>query len=342
MSENSTATASAADGEPNLFIAYTAILVMAFVPIYIGSFRSLHSAPTSDTMTHKDAYMFPIFGSCVLFGLYLLFKFLSKEYINYLLTAYFLLFGIGALIMTFSPVIGIFFPKSVNEKKYHVSFSFLSFIPYIPKEMLEISGTFVDFVAFLFSLVFCYWYLQGKHWVANNIFGFAFSLQAISLMNLGSYQVGCILLAGLFIYDIFWVFGTDVMVTVAKSFDAPVKLLFPKDIFADVYQFSMLGLGDIVIPGIFIALLLRFDKSLSKKKESFPKRFFHASCIAYILGLATTIFVMHNFQAAQPALLYLVPFCIGSSLIVGFSTGKLKELFKYDEESQGEKDKKKE
>lgn len=101
-------------------------------------------------MTHKDAYMFPIFGSCVLFGLYLLFKFLSKEYINYLLTAYFLLFGIGilfdrfvflaflilvsgALVMTFSPVIGIFFPKSVNEKKYHVSFSFLSFIPYIPK-----------------------------------------------------------------------------------------------------------------------------------------------------------------------------------------------------------------
>jgi minor histocompatibility antigen H13 len=46
-------------------------------------------------MTHKDAYMFPVFGSCVLFGLYLLFKFLSKEYINYLLTAYFLLFGIG-------------------------------------------------------------------------------------------------------------------------------------------------------------------------------------------------------------------------------------------------------
>lgn len=77
-------------------------------------------------------------------------------------------------------------------------------------EMLEVSGTLVDFVAFLFSLVFCYWYdfspfslfslfispryLQGKHWIANNIFGFAFSLQAISFMNLGSYQVGCILL----------------------------------------------------------------------------------------------------------------------------------------------------
>jgi len=61
------------------------------------------------------------------------------------------------------------------------------------------------------------------------------------------------------LYDIFWVFGTDVMVTVAKSFDAPVKLLFPKDIFAEQYQFSMLGLGDIVLPGFLIAFLLRFD-----------------------------------------------------------------------------------
>ena len=39
------------------------------------------------------------------------------------------------------------------------------------------------------------------------------------------------------------------MVTVAKSFDAPIKLLFPKNIFAAEYQHSMLGLGDIVIPG---------------------------------------------------------------------------------------------
>lgn len=110
----------------------------------------------------------------------------------------------------------------------------------------------------------------------------------------------------------------------------------------DFGKYFRFFLSHVFCLGIFIALLLRFDKSISKKKESFPKRFFHASCIAYILGLATTIFVMHTFQAAQPALLYLVPFCIGSSLIVGFSTGKMKELFKYDEESQGEKDKKKE
>lgn len=81
-------------------------------------------------------------------------------------------------------------------------------------------------------------------------------------MHLNNISTGCILLGGLFIYDIFWVFATDVMVTVAKSFEAPIKLVFPQDFLErGVYgnQFAMLGLGDVVIPGIFIALLLRFD-----------------------------------------------------------------------------------
>lgn len=118
-----------------------------------------------------------------------------------------------------------------------------------------------------------------KHWVANNVLGLAFAIQGISMLSLGSYKVGCILLvciqlnciccnriqSGLFFYDIFWVFGTEVMVSVAKSFDAPVKLLFPKSLFADELQFSMLGLGDIVIPGKFrsictpiITVLIRY------------------------------------------------------------------------------------
>jgi hypothetical protein len=33
--------------------------------------------------------------------------------------------------------------------------------------------------------------------------------------------------AGLFVYDIFWVFFTPVMVSVAKSFDAPIKVSNP-------------------------------------------------------------------------------------------------------------------
>lgn len=39
-------------------------------------------------MTARDAYLFPVIGSAVLCSLYLLFKFLDKDHVNVLLTAY--------------------------------------------------------------------------------------------------------------------------------------------------------------------------------------------------------------------------------------------------------------
>jgi minor histocompatibility antigen H13 len=57
----------------------------------------------------------------------------------------------------------------------------------------------------------------------NNLFGIAFAINGVELLHLNNVVTGCILLCGLFIYDIFWVFGTNVMVTVAKSFEAPIK-----------------------------------------------------------------------------------------------------------------------
>jgi minor histocompatibility antigen H13 len=96
------------------------------------------------------------------------------------------------------------------------------------------------------------------------------------------------------------VFGTDVMVTVAKSFDAPIKLLFPKDIFASTYSYSMLGLGDIVLPGVLLALMLRYDSfRAGGKKDGFKKSYFIATFIGYVIGLALTIYIMHTFKAAQ-------------------------------------------
>ncbi|XP_029468523.1 minor histocompatibility antigen H13 [Rhinatrema bivittatum] len=89
----------------------------------------------------------------------------------------------------------------------------------------------------------------------------------------------------------------------------------------------MLGLGDIVIPGIFIALLLRFDISLKKNTHTY----FYTSFFAYIFGLGLTIFVMHTFKHAQPALLYLVPACIGFPLVMALLKGEITEMFRYEE-----------
>lgn len=102
------------------------------------------------------------------------------------------------------------------------------------------------------------------------------------------------------------------MVEVATTLDVPIKLLWPKSLsFSDESGFTMLGLGDVVIPGAFVSLALRYDyhRHLKNSGEtggtSFSKPYFHASLLAYVGGLVTTMTVMHVFKAAQPALLYL-------------------------------------
>jgi minor histocompatibility antigen H13 len=107
----------------------------------------------------------------------------------------------------------------------------------------------------VFSIFFTAYYVLTKNWIASNVYGEAFATSAIQLMDLDDFKTGMLLLSGLFFYDIFWVFGTEVMVSVAKNFDAPVKILFPKDLFAEKLSFTMLGLGDIVIPGTLSELV---------------------------------------------------------------------------------------
>jgi minor histocompatibility antigen H13 len=183
--------------------------------------------------------------------------------------------------------------------------------------------------------------------------GISFCLQGIERFSLGTYKIGAILLVGLFFYDIFWVFGTDVMVTVAKKLDGPIKILFPRgslvpNIDTGKLELSLLGLGDIVIPGFFLSLLLRFDAhnaaapSASTTSDqhmihaAFPKPYFHTGLLAYICGLGTTLLVMIQFNAAQPALLYLVPACLGSSFLCAVVRGEVKQLLAYSEEEEEE------
>jgi minor histocompatibility antigen H13 len=102
------------------------------------------------------------------------------------------------------------------------------------------------------------------------------------------------------------------MVKVATSFEAPIKLLAPKD-FSNAKDMSLLGLGDIVLPGcvplscycqvdnstltwnensVFIALALRFDYAQALKRAKVPfkpsdgysKPYFYTVFAAYIAG----------------------------------------------------------
>lgn len=316
-----------------------------------GSTSSTTSSE-KETMRMEDAYQFPIVGSLSLFGLYLAFKYLDKDMVNKIIGAYFAVAGSLAMTMTFSPLIAKVTPQSFQrrfgfDKKFHHPIPMLENPVHI---LLDFSVN--DAVAFGVSVVTCYFYLQSRPWYLNNLIGISFCLQGISQFSLGTYKIGAILLIGLFFYDIFWVFGTEVMVSVAKSLDGPIKILFPRSLTrnpeTNLLDMSLLGLGDIVIPGFFLALMLRFDAhraNLSVTRINyhayFPKPYFIATLWAYVAGLGLTMFIMLKFNAAQPALLYLVPACLGSSMGLALWRGEVKELLDYSEEAEtdeGEKE----
>uniref|UniRef100_A0A671YWQ5 Histocompatibility (minor) 13 n=1 Tax=Sparus aurata TaxID=8175 RepID=A0A671YWQ5_SPAAU len=312
-------------------LAYGSLVFMALLPIFFGALRSVtcskskNSSDMPETITGRDAARFPIIASCTLFGLYLFFKVFSQEYINLLLSVYFFGLGVLALSHTMSPLMSRIFPESFPNKQYQLLFTQGS--GESKEEIVNYEFDTKNLVCLVISSVVGVWYLLKKHWIANNLFGLAFALNGVELLHLNNVSTGCILLGGLFVYDVFWVFGTNVMVTVAKSFEAPIKLVFPQDLLEKglgASNFAMLGLGDIVIPGIFIALLLRFDVSLKKNSRTY----FYSSFLAYIFGLGLTIFVMHTFKHAQPALLYLVPACVGFPVIVALIKGELTEMFR--------------
>jgi minor histocompatibility antigen H13 len=164
------------------------------------------------------------------------------------------------------------------------------------------------------------------------------------------------------------------MVTVATTLDVPIKLVFPHS-----KRGGMLGLGDVVLPGIMMALALRFDLYLhylrkpatsavshsltadSNPKPTyepatgrwgdrfwtralpksalpsdvaaavFPKVYFYATVVGYVVGMIATMVVLNIFNHAQPALLYLVPGVLIAVWGTALFRGELKLMWNYTE-----------
>ncbi|CEJ59769.1 hypothetical protein PMG11_08377 [Penicillium brasilianum] len=254
----------------------------------------------------------------------------------------------------------------------------------------------LDLLSGLFALAAVgYFAFVTKPWWLTNFLGFSFSYGALQFMSPSTFWTGSLILGSLFFYDIYFVFFTPLMVTVATKLDVPIKLLFPRPPSPgdepDVQSLAMLGLGDIVIPGMMIGLALRFDlflyyrrkgiqqaqlQGLSEKNvkpqyqratgawgerywapavkpqvpefkppysdaRSFPKVYFKASIVGYVLGMITTLLAMQYSNHAQPALLYLVPGVLSSLWGTAFFRGETSIMWDFsdaedDEEDEGE------
>lgn len=215
-------------------------------------------------------------------------------------------------------------------------------------------------------------------WVMQDIFGACMCVLFLQVIKLNNIRVATILLVIAFFYDIFFVFISplifkkSVMIDVATSGGPPpnpewcekypddpencqqrgnpLPMLFTIPRIAD-YQGgqNLLGLGDIVVPGLLISFAARFDaaKSLlgvmgggngSLGSYACPERRFCGSLccsggyfgpvvVAYGVGLLMANAAVYLMEMGQPALLYLVPCCLGMFLVIGWRRNELTELW---------------
>jgi hypothetical protein len=182
-------------------------------------------------------------------------------------------------------------------------------------------------------------------WVLQDCLGIVLILTVFKTVKFPSIKISTALLTLFFIYDIFFVFitplftsnGESIMVKVATGGSSgdegsgpvetiPLTFVIPR--LVNPYNacgeaFSILGYGDIVLPGLLVSFCLRFDIH----KESKFKTYFISSSIGYAIGLVITFIALMILRVGQPALLYLVPCTLGTVLVLSKTKNEFKELW---------------
>ncbi|XP_074090784.1 signal peptide peptidase-like 2A isoform X1 [Macrotis lagotis] len=195
-------------------------------------------------------------------------------------------------------------------------------------------------------------------WILQDLLGMAFCLNLIKTLKLPNFKACVILLVLLLIYDVFFVFitpfitknGESIMIEVAAGpFGSneknggnlveataqpsapheklPVVIKVPRLInfsamSACLAPVSILGFGDIIVPGLLVAYCRRFDIHVGSS-------IYYISCvIAYAVGMVLTFIVLMLMKQGQPALLYLVPCTLITVVIVAWRRKEVKKIWK--------------
>lgn len=131
-----------------------------------------------ESMTQKDAYMFPVYASIGLGSIYLAYKFLPKEYLNLVFSIHFTFIGFFCLGDLLQMPLNSVLPQKwrdikVIDKKFH-----LKFTKYLDKE-IHLDFNYFESVCLSIALGPSIYYFMTKNWVSNNLFGITFSVVGI-------------------------------------------------------------------------------------------------------------------------------------------------------------------
>lgn len=277
------------------------LIITAVTVTFASAFRALNYgkemernrdlSEASITLDRSQALMIPVMSSCSLLLMFYLFASVSQ-----LLTALTAVASVSSLFFCLSPY------TTYLRSQLGMADPFVSRCCSKPFTRFQ----WLLLIACM-SLVAA-WLVSG-HWILNNMLGIAICVAFVSHVRLPNIKVCAMLLACLFVYDIFWVFfserffGANVMVSVAtqqasnpvhtvanslslpglqlitKKLELPVKIVFPRNLLGGMLpggntsDFMMLGLGDMV--GI--------SYPFSVSKSLFTK-FSHVAFLCYIFA----------------------------------------------------------
>ncbi|KAL6575340.1 Signal peptide peptidase-like 1 [Orobanche minor] len=296
--------------------------------------------------------MIPIMSSCSLLFMFYMFSSVSQ-----LLTAFTAVASASALYFCLSPY-------TVRVKSH-----FGLPDPYISRCCSK-SFTRIQSILLLICVALVVTWLVTGHWILYNLLGVSLCIAFVSHVRLPNIKICAMLLVCLFVYDVFWVFyserffGANVMVSVAtqqasnpvhtvanslslpglqlitRKLELPVKIVFPRNMVGGALpgnttsDYMMLGLGDMAIPSMILALVLCFDHQKGRNStiglDALPSKgfkYFWHTLAGYAVGLFTALAAGILTRSPQPALLYLVPCTLGPIIFLSWMKKDLAELW---------------
>ena len=293
------------------------IMLIAFIYVYLSTYMKLNFKFVKEVQQASDIKWYHIlyavlFGSCLLLSIYLFRKYITVilniliGFESWLCIHYATLFFI---LQIGKKIFSNLKHKEMNNKKCKMLFDMT---PY------EIISAFISGIIVMF-------YFINRHWILNDIICFCLAFTTLSFIVLKSFMLCFVCLFSFFLYDTFWVFFSErifsenVMVVAATSIQVPIKIEFPI-LFSNnpIKNCMLLGLGDILLPGLIIKYSRRFDLISEKseiKKRKKGMNFFEYNLLLYFISVALAMIMMFVFNHGQPVLFYISPiFIIGLML----------------------------
>ncbi|PSS11398.1 Signal peptide peptidase-like [Actinidia chinensis var. chinensis] len=267
-----------------------------------------------------SAILFVVVASCFLVMLY---EFMSDWFIE-LLVVLFAIGGAEGLQTCLVAFLSRWFKRTAE------SFIRVPFLGAVSHLTLAVSPFCIAF-----AVVWAVRRTVSFAWIGQDVLGIALIITVLQIVRIPNLKVGTVLLSCAFLYDIFWVFVSkklfheSVMIVVARGDRSgedgiPMLLKIPR-MFDPWGGYSIIGFGDILLPGLLIAFSLRYDWLAKKNLRA---GYFLWAMLAYGLGLLVTYVALNLMDGhGQPALLYIVPFTLGTFLALGRKRGDLKVLW---------------